>query len=495
MCGILFHHRNGYNNGSELFTQLTPLIRERGSDFHAYSNDDSVQMFSSVLSLRSFKEQPCKSHRYTLMFNGELYNEEIRESDTEFFFSSLGQRDIFSVIESLKGEFAYVVHDKQENCIFFGKDSLGKKALCFAEIDGDIFVSSVMPYANTNFQECKGGCVYSFDLETNRLDCMPFRNIYVVGDGEMLDPLVLGSMLKRSVEDRVTKIQPLIHNQSDYAILFSGGLDCTLLAGVAASLGPSRIDLINVAFHNHRSNTLPCNTPDRKLSLASWINLQEKFPQVIFQMVEVDVEYHEYLEHREKIIQLIYPNNTEMDLSIASAFYFASRGKGSMVEYDSTKLLNEMHRKEFTSKCKVLLSGLGADELFGGYTRHERIFRLKEDSHTLYALLKKELQHDLDNLYVRNLSRDDKVISCWSKEVRYPFLDHDFVEFATQSVPLKMKLHFKDELLTRKYILRQLAEALDLNFVANEPKRAIQFGAKSAKLEVGSGRMKGTDQL
>lgn len=48
---------------------------------------------------------------------------------------------------------------------------------------------------------------------------------------------------------------------------------------------------------------------------------------------------------------------------------------------------------------------------------------------------------------------------------------------------------------TRKYILRQLAEQLGMSWVSQELKRAIQFGAKSAKLELGQSKAKGTDSL
>ena len=107
--------------------------------------------------------------------------------------------------------------------------------------------------------------------------------------------------------------------------------------------------------------------------------------------------------------------------SIAIAFYFAARGVG--VASSSLSLPPQ----PYTSHARVLLSGLGADELLAGYARHRRAFystRGVEGWETLIA----ELQMDLDRLWIRNLGRDDRIVSSLGKEVRYPFLDAEVVD-------------------------------------------------------------------
>jgi asparagine synthetase B (glutamine-hydrolysing) len=176
-----------------------------------------------------------------------------------------------------------------------------------------------------------------------------------------------------------------------------------------------------------------------------------------------------------------------MDLSIGMAFYFASRGHGFLHPANNS----------YSSCSRVLLSGLGADELFGGYQRHATAFRRGG-----YSQLISELQLDVSRLGKRNLGRDDRVLSDWGREARFPFLDERLVAWAL-SVPVMDKVAFGvegvDDENAGKAVLRRVAEMLGMNMVAREKKRAIQFGARSAKMEIlpagASRKAKGTDIL
>jgi asparagine synthetase B (glutamine-hydrolysing) len=189
-----------------------------------------------------------------------------------------------------------------------------------------------------------------------------------------------------------------------------------------------------------------------------------------------------------------------MDLSIACALYFASRGRGKLSEDPE----NVECSIPYTTSARVLLSGLGADELFAGYGRHGVSF----NRYGFEGLIN-EIELDVSRLGKRNLGRDDRVISTWGREVRFPYLDEEFVAWATQT-PVWERCGFgtakpspasldgdldlvASQLDSEKKALRLVALALGMKQVAREKKRAIQFGSRTAKME--SRKSKGTQLL
>jgi len=175
------------------------------------------------------------------------------------------------------------------------------------------------------------------------------------------------------------------------------------------------------------------------------------------------------MAHRDIVVSLIKPHNTEMDLSIAFALYFAARGYG--IASSSV----DPNPQVYATPARVLLSGLGADELFGGYTRHATAFNRKG-----YPGLLDELQLDVNRLGKRNLGRDDRVISHWGKEARFPYLDESLVRWAVDC-PIWEKCGFgtastsqeSPEIEPGKKVLRLLAYELGMHSVAQEKKRAV----------------------
>lgn len=443
---------------------------------------------------------------------------------------------------SIEAEWAFTLIDKETGFIYFGRDQIGRRSLLMASPSEQtpLLLASTASRdaldAGLTFEEVDCGSLWSWDIE--QPDVRPFA-VSSWSQGRCilreLDPGIeqtnarfqeptsedrqdglrqTHAALLASVSARVNLIQGATASeqrqqagsQPTVAILFSGGLDSTLLAYYAHLCLPEGqpIDLINVAFENPRvlkaaagsngkkvkmenddapSAPLQCsrfNTPDRLLSRVTRDQLQSVSPGREWRLLEVDVSYDDYNAHKDEIMATMAPSDSVMDLSLASVLFFASRGVGHLS--GSTE--------PYTCSARVYISGLGADELCGGYSRHRKAYEQGD-----WEAVAKELQMDLDRLPTRNLGRDDRILSCHGREARYPFLALPFIRLMA-SLPLQVKAELSLPLgIGDKHLLRALAERCGLSDTAKEKKRAMQWGARSAKMEAGQGKIKGHHSL
>ncbi|KAI9738631.1 MAG: hypothetical protein M1834_008136 [Cirrosporium novae-zelandiae] len=459
-----------------------------------------------------------------------------------------------NALNLISGPFSFVYYDGVNSRVFYGRDRLGRRSLLRKQMENEALILSSICDGQVldGWVEVEADGIYYMELSQNRDEQVekPFIHFKCISWDQINDNLrtpimqrlsqpmnkklpnsiipalnftspsisALQTELCKSLRLRILDIPtpPFLNDQAigaKVAILFSGGLDCTLLARLAHDILPvnETIDLLNVAFENPRiiaaakANGDIANVydlcPDRITGKSSHAELERICPERRWRHVSINIPYSETLQHREIVKGLIYPHNTEMDFSIAIALYFAARGSG--IAYNRTN----NSQAPYTTKARVLLSGLGADEIFGGYTRHNTAF-----SRRGFQGLVDELDLDINRLGKRNLGRDDRAISHWGKEVRYPYLDEKFMNWAL-SIPVWEKCGFGTSpnpepessnsaqdrngvvptLQPGKKILRLLAWKKGMKNVAKEGKRAIQFGARTAKME--KGRTKGTQIL
>lgn len=276
------------------------------------------------------------------------------------------------------------------------------------------------------------------------------------------------------------------------AILFSGGLDCMVVAALCTrNIPPNEgIDLINVAFDNPRRKSVAADAPDRETGIQGFRELQRLFPSRSWRLLAVDVSWERACECECIVKELSAPRASVLDMSISRALYHATHDPGIDLDTGGT----------IRSPARVVLSGLGihfdsksaagADEQMGGYSRHRRAYDTSG-----WEGLAAELQWDVLRISGRNLARDDRVISdagylirrlilhVCRREVRFPFLCQSVVEFLS-SLPVWEKCDFRagSSGVGDKRLLRVLAAKLGLSGASIAPKRAIQFGARTAKM-------------
>ncbi|KAJ1986225.1 hypothetical protein GGI25_006391 [Coemansia spiralis] len=314
----------------------------------------------------------------------------------------------------------------------------------------------------------------------------------------------LKAVLMQAIRTRVEYI-PFNHSSTETSsqprvgILFSGGVDCITIAALLTKILPKTepIELFNVAFENPRqakahkpldlSKSNIYDVPDRKTGRQGWQELCQLDPERDWRFVEVDVPYSLVVENKTNIRQLLVPSDTIMDMSIGLALWFASKGEGYLVNKDASNRLG-YSRQPYTGVARVLLLGMGADEQLGGYSRHRAAWERGG-----WQELGQEIRLDVQRISTRNLGRDDRMVSDNSKESRYPFIAAEVVKFLSET-PLdrKMDMHYPRG-IGEKLLLRLLAHQLGLLQACMLAKRAIQFGARTAKME--SSQTKGQDVL
>ncbi|KAH8387517.1 hypothetical protein KR093_007529 [Drosophila rubida] len=278
-------------------------------------------------------------------------------------------------------------------------------------------------------------------------------------------------LLQRSVAQRVQHTAPVCSKctargsceHAKICVLFSGGIDCSILALLAHRFVPQHepIELINVAFERVATAGVAVDSswqvPDRLTAQQSYEELQRLCPRRQWQLLEVNVTREQLKQQLAgHIHQLIYPLQTVLDESLGCAFWFAANADGR-------------------STARVALLGSGADELFGGYTRHRNAHRRGGND-----ALQLELQLDWQRIPARNLARDDRVIADCGKTARAPFIEEHVAQFVRSLAPQQRCCYALPEGVGDKLLLRLYGYSLGLRDAVLLKKRAIQFGSRIA---------------
>lgn len=337
-----------------------------GSESESLADGVLLQMHASVLHMRG-EEMTRQPHRVgvdgSLLFNGEIYSVSEGESDTRWladrFAVAAGNsgnweswaEDVRAVLEECHGPFALALWSPARRCLLACRDKLGRRSLLAARAAcGSMCLSSTAGSHPELWQELPVTGVFLLDLSDAArpfvrhlpwLHSVPFSQSWwwtspeLPGSSQVELLEEFEAALKAAVRTRVAA-------QQQVGLLFSGGLDSTLLAALAAESLPEgqTIELLNVSFHKA--------APDRLTALCSYRDLLARFGPNRFRLLLCDVEPEEVKTEELAICRLLGPKATHLDFNIAAALWFAARGIGldCSPEFHQTTWWREMMEDE-----------------------------------------------------------------------------------------------------------------------------------------------------
>jgi asparagine synthase (glutamine-hydrolysing) len=457
------------------------ILKHRGPDGSGLMFDDEVIYFKDFndvnitngksnrlgmghnrLAIVGHASQPISNEDESIwtICNGEIYNYyELMEELNNHDFNTDTDSEIIlhtyeeDMLDELDGDYAYCIYDKNKNIMILRRDTFGIKPLFYIDRDKYFAFASekkalwslLMKIDGMSFEEAytypvsrlNPNSQLTYDLNENEYEIGEnlqkirtdyFENNYNTTLGYETCKKELEEALWDSISKRTRGIDKI-------GIIYSGGVDSTLIAKMASEY--SEVILYTVGTEE---------SEDIKYAERAAKDMGLKFRKKIIS----SGEYEKYLLNVAYAIDEI----DLMKLAVGIPIYVAS----------------ELARED---GIKVVLSGQGADELFGGYNRYQKILIEKGKEE-----LKKSLYNDVMNIYKVNLERDDHCTMANGVELRVPFLDKDVVEVGL-SLPIEYKL---DNERFRKKILRDIASNYIPGYIAYRPKKAAQYGSGSEKM-------------
>jgi asparagine synthase (glutamine-hydrolysing) len=391
MCGIVGIINRNREDTSRLsqIELATKQLQQRGPDDSGVHRDKGIALGHrrlSILDLSEAGHQPMTDYsgRYTLVFNGEIYNyavhRKVLEEDGVRFQSNTDTEVLLALyikhgkacLEKLNGFFAFAVWDKQEQTLFIARDRMGIKPLYFWNSEHEfVFASelkaliacniptvidraSLFSYIQLNYipapssifegvHKLKPGHFIELDLKSNSTEVEP-KAYYEIPKSSFntsdLNPgnyvqaqKMLTTLLDSSVKKRMISDVPL-------GTFLSGGIDSSIISALAAR-------------HTDKLNTFSIGFSDN--------------------------EYFDETHYAELVAQKI--GSTHHSIKLSSSDFF--EGMHGFLNYldepfaDSSALNMYLLCRETKKHVTVALSGDGADELFSGYNKHLAEFKLR----------------------------------------------------------------------------------------------------------------------
>ena len=456
MCGIVcaFDVKESTEVLRPQLLEMSKKIRHRGPDWSGIYADDKAILAHERLAIvdPASGKQPLLSPngKLVLAANGEIYNHrELRkqfegkydfqtESDCEVILALYQEKGV-NFLDEMNGIFGFTIYDAEKDEYFVARDHMGIIPLYMGwDKNGTFYVASEL-------KALEGTCT--------KIELFPPGHYLHSSDGELKRWYSRDWMEYDAVKDNATSIQEIkealeaaVHRQlmSDvpYGVLLSGGLDSSVTSAIAKKYAQKRIE--------------SGDTTD------AW------YPQL--HSFSVGLDGSPDLAAAQKVADHIGTVHHEIKFTIQEGLDAIKDVVYNLETYDITTIrastpMYLMARVIKSMGIKMVLSGEGADELFGGYLYFHKAPNAKE--------FHEETVRKLSKLHMYDCLRANKSLASWGIEGRVPFLDKEFMDVA-------MRINPQDKMINgermEKWVVRKAFEDMLPESVAWRQKEQFSDG-------------------
>lgn len=536
MCGICGEiYWDGQDSSAERLNAMLQEMVDRGPDDAGVWQDQQIGLGHrrlSIIDLSDAGHQPMLDQELTLVFNGCIYNYQSLKSELEAFghqFNSHSDTEVIlkayrqwgmECVSRFEGMFAFAIWDDHQQQLFLARDRMGIKPLYYAPVEGGVRFASntqalltsndintdidpvglhhqltlhaVIPAPHTILKGIRklepghwmvvnpDGQMYKkrfWHLEAQHSEILDGKPAPKT-EQEWID--LIHESLKEAVYKRLTAADVPV------GVLLSGGLDSSLLVALLAEAGVKDIKTFSIGFED---------APEEKGN-------EFEFSDLVVERYKTD--HQKYLISNKDVLPRLHEAVEAMSEPMV--------GQDAIAFY----LLSE----KVSEKVKVVMSGQGADEVFGGYSWYPKMHQAGSDidlsnpdeavnafaphyfdrTHQEWlevvnpkyhvedvtsqlvgdrlteegadTFLDQVLRFDVTTLIVDDpVKRVDNMTMTWGLEARVPFLDHKLVELAMAS-PADLKVKSDG-----KYILKAIGRGIVPDEIIDRPKVAFPMPA------------------
>ena len=435
MCGIVcaFNLKGNNDEIRSNVLKMSQKVRHRGPDWSGiYSSNNAILAHErlAIVDPTSGK-QPILSEDglKVIAVNGEIYNhKELKktstssynfrtESDCEVILALYEEKGV-EFLNELNGIFAFALYDSSKDRYFIARDHMGIIPLYMGWDDDDIF------YVSSELKSLEGVC--------SKIELFPPGHYLLSDSSELIKWYNPNWVSHDSVKNSDTSIKAIHDSLSaavkrqlmsdvPYGVLLSGGLDSSITSALAKKFASKRVesnDKLDAWYPQLHSFSVGLkDAPDLKAAKIVADHIGTIHHEINFTVQEGIDAIRDVIYHLET-----YDITT---IRASTPMYLMARAIKSL-------------------GIKMVLSGEGADELFGGYLYFHKAPNAKE--------FHDETVRKLDKLHQYDCLRANKSLAAWGIEGRVPFLDKEFIDVA-------MNINPEDKMIKNgrieKWVLRE----------------------------------------